>query len=331
MFPFVTVIIPIYNGEKYLARCIESVLSQKYQNFEILLINDGSTDSSEEICNAYCRSDPKIRLINKANGGVSSARNLGIKFSLGTWITFLDCDDTINFNFISALVVDCGSVDVVFGGYEELFEVNKEIYFVDDVDYLSSELNFFVRDHISSCLIRAPWAKIFRKDFLIDNSLLFDETINLGEDTLFNFRCFLKVPRVSTRSEAIYYWHRENESSLTAKADCVDWYSFLKIYVPEFEMINARLGEVSTMSNDIRQKCFVLTQKVYKKNLPYNERIEILKYVCALMKKYKNGNLLAFREWRMIICFYVYDFIRLPVVLDMVFRVIRIIYGRDKN
>ena len=93
--PEISIIIPVYNAEKYLGRCIESVLSQTYRDFELILVDDGSSDSSGQICDAYANKDARIHVIHKENGGVSSARNRGIKEALGEYIMFIDSDDSI--------------------------------------------------------------------------------------------------------------------------------------------------------------------------------------------------------------------------------------------
>lgn len=96
----ISIIVPVYNSEKTIIRCVDSILQQTYRNFELLLINDGSKDSSGTICDEYAQKDSRIRVLHKANGGVSSARNLGLDNAKGEWITFCDSDDTVMPNWI---------------------------------------------------------------------------------------------------------------------------------------------------------------------------------------------------------------------------------------
>ena len=103
MPPLISIIIPVYNVEKYLDKCINSVLMQTYKNIEILLINDGSTDSSGQICESYAKKDSRIKVIHKENGGLSDARNVGIEHSTGSYIMFVDSDDYIDCNMASVL------------------------------------------------------------------------------------------------------------------------------------------------------------------------------------------------------------------------------------
>ena len=95
MNPKISIIVPIYNMEQYLERCVDSILSQTYKNFEVILVNDGSTDNSGNICDDYAKKDQRIKVIHKKNGGISSARNAGIKLSKGQWLLFIDRDDCV--------------------------------------------------------------------------------------------------------------------------------------------------------------------------------------------------------------------------------------------
>ena len=103
MIPKISVIIPVYNAEKTLHRCIDSILAQTFSDFEVLLIDDGSKDKSGEICDEYARKDSRIKVCHKENGGVSSARNMGLDNAKGEWITFVDADDYIASDFLSAI------------------------------------------------------------------------------------------------------------------------------------------------------------------------------------------------------------------------------------
>ena len=98
--PLISVIVPIYKAEKYLHRCVDSLLAQTFQDFEVLLVDDGSPDRSGEICDEYAKKDSRVRVFHKENGGVGSARNLGLKASKGEWIAFLDSDDTFKKDYL---------------------------------------------------------------------------------------------------------------------------------------------------------------------------------------------------------------------------------------
>ena len=102
--PEISVIVPIYNAEAYLAQCVESILAQEYRNFELVLINDGSTDSSGEICKRYAEQDRRISVITQENGGAAKARNTGIHVAVGNYIVFVDADDWVDADYLSILL-----------------------------------------------------------------------------------------------------------------------------------------------------------------------------------------------------------------------------------
>lgn len=116
MNPIISIIVPVYNGDKYLSRCVDSILNQTFHDWELLLVDDGSTDKSGEICDEYATKDDRIRGLHKSNGGVSSARNYGIRHSCGKWLTFIDIDDYVQDSFLEILIKEANSVDMVVSG-----------------------------------------------------------------------------------------------------------------------------------------------------------------------------------------------------------------------
>ena len=123
MFPKISIIVPVYNTEQYLPRCLNSILSQSFIDFELLLVDDGSIDGSGSICDKYAAKDNRVRVFHKENGGVSSARNLGLDEAKGEWICFVDSDDEMLPNGLQTLANGiCDEVDIVMGGYEEVDE-----------------------------------------------------------------------------------------------------------------------------------------------------------------------------------------------------------------
>ena len=127
--PLISIVVPIYNVEKYLTKCLESILNQTYKNIEIILVNDGSTDNSKKICEEYIKKDSRIILINKKNGGLSDARNKGIDKSTGEYITFIDSDDYIELDYIMSLYkgIQNNNIDLVISGHRVLYDTGKII------------------------------------------------------------------------------------------------------------------------------------------------------------------------------------------------------------
>ena len=188
--PKISIIVPIYNVEKYLKQCIDSILVQSYENWECILVNDGSTDSSGSICDEYAIKDSRIRVIHKNNEGVSSARNLGLSYANGEWIYFVDSDDTLYHNALSifnGMIVN--SVDAIMAGYT----VSPEYY--DRI--ILKHINFkysIISIHDALMEMYKPtdfsyqgylWCKLFKKSIIEENSIQFNESIYFNEDRLF--------------------------------------------------------------------------------------------------------------------------------------------------
>lgn len=207
----VTVIIPCYNSEKYIGRCIDSVLEQSYKNFDILLINDGSKDNTEQILEEYEKKyKDKIIVINQENIGVAKTRNKGIKIAKGYYITFIDNDDFIEKDYLETLIENSeeGKMDIVLSGYKRPNTKGKIIKKFLAID---SDCGKFA--------IQAPWAKIYKKEFLIDNNLEFLDN-NIGEDDYFNFQALMLSKKIKTIDYIGYNWfYNEKSVSNTSQKD----------------------------------------------------------------------------------------------------------------
>lgn len=215
--PMVSVVIPIYNVEKYLKKCIDSILNQSFNDFEIILVNDGSTDSSIEICNEYIEKDCRIILINKKNGGLSSARNAGINVAKGKYISFIDPDDCINENYFNILIkkAEMNNCDVIVSGYKT-FPNNVNIipsYKLNTVlkgtDFILSSDNVHSKNEL--CFV---WRYLYRLKLIKQNKTVFNEKIFIGEDVVFNLETLGNSNRVMAISDILYYYTINNPTSL---------------------------------------------------------------------------------------------------------------------
>lgn len=202
----VSIIIPVYNGEKYIAHCIQSILRQSYKNFEIIVVNDGSRDGTPSLVNSLALENPCIRLINQENRGVSAARNRGIEAADGEFITMVDSDDDLPKDALESLVT-CMSVDVdlVIGSHYEV-RLKKKRQEKPDLKIRHGDIGEYFRKLDS--MIWTPWAKLFRKQVIDSNRIVYDESISYGEDHLFNLRYLqaMKGAAVST-GEYVYNYH----------------------------------------------------------------------------------------------------------------------------
>ena len=178
----VSIIVPVYNAENTLRKCIDSVLSQGCDNIELLLVNDGSKDRSLEICREYEAQDERVVVIDKSNGGVSSARNAGLDVAQGEWVLFVDADDYLEENFFDG--VEGASVELLIRG-EKSFSEDGRMVSGCSLDSLSPQptLAELVKRYVGTPLLRAPWTKFFRRSLIGD--LRFPEDMKVGEDSYF--------------------------------------------------------------------------------------------------------------------------------------------------
>lgn len=216
--PTFSIIVPVYNSEKYLRCCIESVISQTYCDWELILVNDGSKDNSLAICQEYASSDTRIYVVDKPNGGVSSARNRGLKEANGEWITFMDSDDWLDDNALE-IYYDAAQrtgADIIKTGYRyyrntgnEGKAINREITLIDKSDILAKlqKTGYYA----------FVWNAIFRKG--ITTCLQFDESTPWLEDQFFGYECILRAHKVTLLPKMVYNYRIHESGSLSAVSD----------------------------------------------------------------------------------------------------------------
>ena len=194
----VSISVPVYKAERVISRCIDSIISQTFSEWELLLVNDGTPDSSGNICEQYAKIDKRINVIHKSNGGVSSARNTGLTHACGDYIAFIDADDYVYPNYIEQLVSHTPS-DLVICGFENMGSIpfspkTESILFQNNSNALKKLVDV-------PYYLDAPWGKLFNHRIIQDNGLLFDSGLRLSEDTLFCYeyiRCCKKVTIISS-------------------------------------------------------------------------------------------------------------------------------------
>lgn len=215
--PKVSVIVPVYNSEAYLSMCIESILKQSYYNIEIILIDDGSTDTSLGICCEYSKRDPRVKVFHQDNKGVSAARNYGIDVSEGEYIMFVDSDDELLRDGIYVLLNDIKHFDADIATGSKLYishnhkEINRSLELGSDALIFkgteSLELSLALDRRMTSC-----HGKLFCKQFVSD--IRFVEGKRINEDFYYIFLCSMKLPRLTYRDACVYkYFYRENSST----------------------------------------------------------------------------------------------------------------------
>lgn len=228
MTDLISIIIPVYNSSAYLDKCIGSVLMQTYKNIEVILVNDGSVDDSLEICKKYAGNDLRIKLINKDNSGVSSARNAGIRASSGRYIAFVDSDDAVSPDFCSKMLeaasntasgpylIICGYdfVNEATGMVKHFIPAQKDILNREDLN--DNYLQLFNDRHFLSV-----WGKLFSAEIIKGNDIYFNEHIHIGEDFVFLHEYMTHMPGINVKllSEALYTYYVHNTQSLTKSGD----------------------------------------------------------------------------------------------------------------
>lgn len=209
--PKISVIVPVYNTDKYLHKCVDSILNQTFTDFELLLINDGSKDCSGEICDEYAQKDSRVRVFHKANGGVSSARNLGLDNAIGEYILFIDGDDWIEQTMCEELYNKAvkENAEIVYSDFKMIFEDNEEYY--PTAKYSPDKIGV-VKNFISSvwtCLV----IMIAKRELYLVNNLKSPTHLSYCEDFWLSVRLFHYSKKIAKINKAFYNYYRINTAS----------------------------------------------------------------------------------------------------------------------
>ena len=228
----VSVIIPVYNVEKFLNRCVDSILSQTYKNIEIILVDDGALDSSPQICDEYAHKDTRVNVVHKQNGGLASARNAGLKVAKGDYILFVDSDDWIKGNTVEELLniaikneVDFVRFIPVSAGYPDRPDGTPINFgtedFMEEGVYNKGKMikdiypRLFVTPQLTMGPIVAAWRSLYNRKFLVDNNLYFDEEVKYSEDAIFSAKVVYSSNKFYYIKGGYYYNYFYNTSSIT--------------------------------------------------------------------------------------------------------------------
>ena len=210
MNPKVSVIVPVYRAEKYLRKCVESILAQTFRDFEVILVDDGSPDGSGAICDEYAKKDPRVRVFHKENGGVSSARNKGIDEARGEWVTFVDADDWLPENALTALYSMTSGVDIVQGIIVREDGVRVFAYRKTEVMSSKEWIGQMLRGRYHS----GPVAKLIRLEKIRVSVFDIPKDIVYGEDLVANIKIAVRCERVAVITDIVYVY-RKNLSSVS--------------------------------------------------------------------------------------------------------------------
>lgn len=275
----VSIIVPVYKTEKYLRKCVDSILTQTYLNLEILLIDDGSPDHCGEICDEYEKLDKRIRVIHNNNNGVSYSRNCGIKAATGEYLLFVDSDDYVNSTYVEGLVKSIQGYDIAISDVL-CFLAEKGDYVPNPWRYadVSGEITHQIRQDFRKLfyVFWTVWGKLYRTEILRQQSILFDESISNGEDTLFSFKYLKYIKTYNISYESKYIYVRYQDDSLSKHLDWMDNLAQVnKIFVQIKEYLY--FGNIEGKENLLQLLCVPYmgsTNSGYKK---YKKRISFIR------------------------------------------------------
>lgn len=226
----ISIIVPVYNCEEYLHRCIKSIIHQIYTDWELILVDDGSTDKSAQICKEYSKRDNRIIFFQQKNSGVSSARNAGLLLAHGEYFCFIDADDFVTNELLIVLINDINKADLVISGYSEILDgkcVRTHSYYNNLITLEQFKNNL---DRFIDCgILNPPFAKLFRKDLAM--GLKFDTNIMLGEDLVFNIQYLNRCSNIKINNSTTYMYNISNENSATKKIRKNDFDQVVSLYL----------------------------------------------------------------------------------------------------
>lgn len=224
----ISVIIPIYNSDKYLSECFESIINQTYTNYEIILVNDGSTDKSKYICEDFCKKYKKFKLYNNENHGVSYSRNFGIEKANGEYICFVDSDDILDFNYFEKLKKNMSesNADLSICGIKGFKDkIIKDNHNNDTINYFDTNLADLLFGKYGGYLAN----KMYKRELIMKKKLILNENICICEDLIFNLEYLRHCKLVVANNDSLYYYRVHSTSSFY-NYNNINWFSIIDAY-----------------------------------------------------------------------------------------------------
>lgn len=203
----VSIIVPVYNTEQFLRKCIDSILSQTYTDWELILVNDGSKDNSGKICDEYKKTDKRIKVVHKPNGGVSSARNLGLSMAHGEYVCFIDADDWVEPAYLEDFQLDKIKADFYVSGasYDVYDKVYSQLIYTETFCRNAETIKEqFIRQHLDDN--GYPWGKVYKLNLIRENELNFNASLSMNEDHIFVFQYYYLIDTLFIASSCKYHY-----------------------------------------------------------------------------------------------------------------------------
>lgn len=306
----ISVIVPVYNVEKYLAECLESIVNQTYKNLEIILVNDGSTDSCAQVCNEYALKDHRIKVINQKNGGLSAARNTGLQIVTGDFISFIDSDDLIAADFYQKLLQISieNKADIVecdFSKFETPAEIERTVMpFRESFELFKTEkaLELLMREYLKQVV----WNKIYRKEIIQDFQFPVGK---INEDEYWTYKVLGNSKKIAKIPDVLYFY-RQQGSSIMGREYSVkrldglnaleERIKYMKINYPNLENLAIKIFSFGSIWHyqQINKKPQIDPKGIFRKK------------ILNSVKKYNNSPM--FKRWKATEVFWYQFFIIAP-------------------
>ncbi|QWU98701.1 glycosyltransferase family 2 protein [Francisella salimarina] len=261
MFSLVSIIIPIYNTQNYLPRCLESIINQSYKNLEIILVNDGSTDNSLEICESYAKKDSRMSIMNKENGGSSSARNLGLDICRGDYISFIDSDDWVEEDFIEALLegIKKENVGISIIGHKKIdkedFSDTNDIDNIPKTVLTSSEaINLYMNNKLGTTSV---CNKLFASNLF--DKIRFPEGVYY-EDEYILLSLFFKSQKIYVNNQVKYYYLQRKGSRINSNYNWEKYYSLVFLLNNQKKLIEKKMSAIKNLF--YMKACFSIAERI---------------------------------------------------------------------
>ena len=266
-----SIIVPVYNAETTLNRCVDSILAQTYRNFELILVDDGSRDRSAEIIDQYASADPRVIAIHKLNGGVSSARNAGLDRATGDYVAFIDADDYVDSDYLEVSlaydhdIIIYGTKTIRNGASNYIFPFKEDLG--RSLEGEPSEM--LNEDNICETFLRSPWCKFFKKFIINKYNLKFDTKINYAEDYLFNLQ-YLTLSRSICYLNYCGYTYVMPYNDKPYKVDVKQYIYYLNLALTLLERLNVGTPKVLNREKNVEYSALYRFLAVSSKSVKFS-------------------------------------------------------------
>ena len=270
--PQFSIIIPTYNSSKYISKCITSIINQQFPDFECIIVNDGSTDNTIELCHSIIKEDPRFFIIENPKNGVSSARNAGLDRATGNYVLFVDSDDWVEPTLLQTLIQKGNNADIIQFDFYQIADNSKNKL------HLNSNFNLIVQSEGT-----VVWKRAFKKEII--EKVRFNESIHGGEDYIFTIQAFLNSKSYQYLSDCLYNYNTDNQESIMHTND-MENFTHQLLATNEVEKILKQHNIYQLHTADIRKRYHWCLKEMCYRWISLSSRSDSYKRIsCKLIKK----------------------------------------------